>query len=258
MNEEPIKQEGGAAEKKGDRFLPVSILIAAVLIAGALVFTSLYHGGGTGVAAGTTNNGAQAPAAAPTAPTTAPSNITQLGPRDAILGSQDAPVTLIEYGDYQCPYCGLFFSQTEPSIISNYVKTGKVRFVFRNLAFLGAESTAAAEAAECAEDQNKLWSYHDALYAAKVGDVAKGGSEDDGFFTRALFLKLAGNVGLDIPTFTSCIDGNKDAALVTNEKSLAASASIDSTPTFVVNGTLIVGAQPYAAFQQAFDSALKG
>ncbi len=242
------------AKEKKDRFLPVSILVAAALIAGALMFTSFYGGGsggsgGSGAAPAGTNPGAAA--------VLATSTVTTLGARDAILGNQNAPVTLIEYGDYQCPFCGEFFQQTEPSIVSSYVNTGKVRMVFRNFAFLGAESTAAAEAAECAEDQNKLWPYHDALYSAKMADDAKGGSENDGFFTRALFIQLARGAGLDVAAFTSCIDIGKYATHEANERTAATAECINSTPTFFVNGTQILGAQPYAAFQAAIDSALK-
>jgi protein-disulfide isomerase len=183
-----------------------------------------------------------------------------LGSRDAILGNASATVTLIEYGDYQCPYCVQFFSETQPQILQNYVSTGKVRVVFRDFAFLGAESTAAANASQCAEDQNKLWAYHDALYAAKLGDDNKGGTEDDGFYNTAEFLKLAQQVGLNIPTFTSCINNNADANIVAQEKGDAAAAGINSTPSFIINGQMLTpsGAQPYSVFQQALDAALKG
>ena len=165
---------------------------------------------------------------------------------------------MVEYGDYQCPYCGLYFSQTEPQMVQNYVNTGTVKLVFRNFPFLGAESTAAAEAAECATDQNKLWAYHDALYQAKVGDVAKGGSEDDGFFTRALFLSIASRLNLDLPTFTTCIDNNTDSSTVSADVANAAAAGVNSTPTFFINGTEIQGADPYATFQAAINKALTG
>lgn len=238
-----------------DMFLPISILAAAIMIGGALVFATLYKGAAPAPVAVNSGTGTT-----PTVAGTSTINmaVMTLGPRDAILGSANAPVTLIEYGDYQCPYCAQFFSQTEPQIIQNYVNTGKVRFVFRNFAFLGAESTAAAEAADCAEDQNKLWNYHDALYNAKVADENSGGGEDDGFYSRAEFLKLATQVGLNIPTFTSCIDNNTDANLVTAEKAAASVQGINSTPSFFINGTMISGAEPYASFQQAIDSALAG
>jgi protein-disulfide isomerase len=235
-----------------DMFLPISILAAAIMIGGALVFATLYKGGAS---APTTGTGT-------TPPTTGTSTINTMvmtpGARDAILGNATAPVTIVEYGDYQCPFCGDFYSQTEPQIIQNYVNTGKARFVFRNFAFLGAESTAAAEAADCAEDQNLLWSYHNALYTAKVADVNNGGSEDDGFFSTAELLKLGQQVGVNMGTFTSCVNNNTDGNLVAAEKAAASAQGVNSTPTFFINGTMITGAQPYSIFQQAIDSALAG
>jgi protein-disulfide isomerase len=244
----------GGASKKRDLFLPISILAAAVMIGGAIVFATLYSRVGTAAPAGG-NNGAGSGAA--TSTITA-AQVMTLGPRDAILGDPNAKATLIEYGDYQCPFCTAFFGQTEPQVVQNYVNTGKVRMVFRDFAFLGPESVAAAEAAQCAEDQNKLWAYHDALYTAKIGDENRGGSENDGFYTTAEFLKLAQQVGLNIPTFTSCINNNTNANIVAQEKSDAGAAGVNSTPSFFLNGTAITGAQPYSVFQQAIDSALRG
>ncbi len=239
-------------KEKRDMFLPISILVAAAFVGGAIVFATLYKGGNATAPAGNNNPGN---VVAGTSTTVSAAQAMTLGSRDAILGNANAKVTLIEYGDYQCPYCGEFFSQTEPQIIQNYVNTGKVRFVFRDFAFLGPESTAASEAAQCAEDQNKLWAYHDALYAGKVADAAKGGQEDDGFFSTAELLKLGQQVGLNMATFTSCVNNNTDAGIVAQEKSAAAAAGINSTPTFLINGTMIEGAEPYSVFQQALDSA---
>lgn len=254
--------EQGSVKAKRDLFLPISILVAALVIGGAVVFAALYHGG-SAPGAGTAGNAPQAAgnqaAAAPAAPAPVTNTaVMTLGPRDAILGNPSATVTIVEYGDYQCPYCGMFFDQTEPQIVQNYVNTGKVRMVFRDFPFLGPESTAAANAAQCAEDQNKLWPYHNALYAAKYADFTGGGKEDDGFFSRAEFLKLAQQVGLNMTQFTSCVDNTSDASIVAQEKAAATAAGVDSTPTFFVNGQQVVGAQPYSVFQQTIDSALAG
>jgi protein-disulfide isomerase len=252
----------GTKKTRRDLFLPISILVAAIVIGGAVVFAAVYHGGGapsganSGVPAQTGGTPTAGTAAAPSS--TVNMAVMTLGPRDAILGNPSATVTIVEYGDYQCPYCGMFFDQTEPQIVQNYVNTGKVRMVFRDFPFLGPESTAAANAAQCAEDQNKLWPYHNALYAAKYADFTGGGKEDDGFFSRAEFLKLAQQVGLNMTKFTSCIDNNADASIVAQEKANAQAAGVDSTPTFFVNGQQIVGAQPYSVFQQAINSALSG
>ena len=244
--------------QKKDRFLPVSILVAAVMICGAIVFSTFYHPGAPAApaAAGTGNN--PAPAAQGGVIASSTTNIMTLGTRDAILGTANAPVTIVEYGDYQCPFCAQFFSQTEPLIVENYVNLGKARMVFRNFPFLGPESTAAAEAAECAEDQNQLWAYHNALYQAKVADEAKGGGENDGIFSRALFVKLAQQINLNVMDFTTCIDSNKYADEVSSEKSTAQALGVNSTPTFFINGQQILGANPYADFQTTIDAALKG
>lgn len=252
MNVGEIDVAVTGAKSKRDLFLPISILVAAVLIGGAIMFATLYKGG----SAPTAPAGGNGVVAASTTVTAA--QAMTLGPRDAILGNANAPVTLIEYGDYQCPFCGQFFSETEPQIVQNYVNTGKVRFVFRDFAFLGAESTAAAEAAQCAEDQNKLWAYHDALYSAKVADDEKGGEEDDGFFSTAELLKLGQQVGLNMATFTSCVQNDTDASIVAQEKTAAGNAGIDSTPSFLINGTMVTGAQPYSVFQAALDNAAQG
>jgi len=236
----------------GDRFLPVSILIAAVLIGGALIFSTLYRGG---IGGGAANGGTQTGGAAAQGGTTN-TDVMKLGSRDAILGNPNAPVTLVEYGDYQCPFCGQFFAQTEQQIVSNYVNTGKVRMVFRDFAFLGAESTAAANAAQCANDQGKLWPYHDALYTAKEADFNKGGREDDNFFTPAELLRLGQQVGLDMTKFTSCVNGMSDVNIVSDEQTAATNAGINSTPTFYVNGTQLLGARPYSEFQTAISTAL--
>jgi protein-disulfide isomerase len=241
---------------RSDKFLPISILVAAVLIGSALIFVAFYNKGGTSGTAIIGNNGGTPPTAQQPGATTNTA-VMALGQRDAVLGSANAPVTMVEYGDYQCPFCGTqFFAQTEPLIVQNYVNTGKVKFVFRDFAFLGPESIAAANAAQCANDQGKLWPYHDALYSAKVADDAKGGSEDDGFFSTAELLKLGQQVGLNMSTFTSCVQNQSDANIVNQEKSDAMAQGVNSTPTFYVNGTQILGAEPYAQFQQAIETAL--
>jgi protein-disulfide isomerase len=236
----PVAATPAAASPKKDRILPVSILVAAVMVSGALVFATLYKGGGAsnnanaGLANGET---ALAPSTGPSATTTAA--LLALTSRDAVLGSANAPVTVIEYGDYQCPFCAQYFATLQPQLIQQYINTGEVKMVFRNFPFLGTESTAAAEAAECAEDQNKLWAYHDALYNAKLGDDQAGGGEDDGFYTAALFTSLAGKVGMNTTTFANCVNGNTDANLVTQDKANATAVGVDSTPTTFVNGVMV-------------------
>lgn len=246
--EEAAEETAGEVGGKSDRFLPISILVSGVLIGGALVFSSIYKGQGTEVGVGGN---------VPPAGGAVPAEAMKLGPRDAILGKADAPVTVIEYGDYQCPFCTRFFTQTQSKIVSSYVDTGKVKMVFRNFAFLGPESVAAAAAAECANDQGKLWPYHDAIYQTKADDELRGGGENDGSLNRTLFLKIAQDLNLDVAAFTSCIDGNKYVELVAQEKAAATSAGVNSTPSFLINGKRILGAEPFSTFERVINEALK-
>ncbi len=226
-----VMNQDGAPKR--DYFLPVSILVAAVLVAGAVVFAQVYKPAPAAVPAPTGGTGQQQAAADP-------ASVLKTLPGDSFTGDANAPVTVTEYGDYQCPFCGQFFSKVEPLIMSKYAKTGKVKFVFRNFSFLGPESTAAAQAADCAADQNQQFAYHGALYNAKLADESAGGTENDGSFNRTLFLKLAANLKLDIPTFTSCIDSNKYASRVADEVTAAGAAGVNSTPSVFVNGKQVL------------------
>ncbi len=225
----PVVDVDVNVKEKKDRFLPISILIAALLIGGSVVFATLYRSG--------SNSGVPTPGVSATSTAqTANPNVDNVGPRDVVQGDVNAPVTVVEYGDYQCPFCALFFQQVEPTLKSQYIDAGKVKFIFRDFAFLGPESTAAGEAAECALDQNAFWLYHDALYNAKIGDTQKGGTESDGFFNSKLFIQLAQNVGINTTTFTSCISSNKYASTITAETSAGQAVGVNSTPTTFVNG----------------------
>ncbi len=222
--------------------LPASILVAALIIGGSIVY--LVHSGrvlqpGTGpIGAATTTPAAVTP------PSTAD--------RDVILGDANAPVSLIEYGDYQCPFCDQFFQETEPILRSSYIKNGQAKMVFRNFSFLGPESDAAAAAAECAVDQKHFWEYHDALYNTENKD----GKENNGNLNRALFIKLAANLKLDVPAFTSCIDKNTYATTVQQQTQDAQKYGVQSTPTLFVNDQKFEGALPVSTFTGAIDAEL--
>lgn len=234
-------------EHRGHRdwLLPASILVAAVLISGSIIY--LVKSGVQPGAPAAANPGAAAPSANT-------GDVSKIGDRDAILGDPNAPVTIVEYADFQCPFCGKFFTGAAAQIRDQYVKTNKAKMIYRDFAFLGPESTASAEAAECAKDQGKFWAYHDALYTAEIAD----GKENSGNLNRALFLTLAKNLSMDINTFTSCIDSNKYADVVSKSVTDAQNLGISSTPTIFVNGQKILGAQPFSVFQTAIDQALAG
>lgn len=244
-----VKEEIKVSDGSGrDYLLPASILIAAIMISGSIMYL---------VGNGNKNfqrlDLGQADVPGATVPTVATGDVPQVSDRDVILGNSKAPVTLIEYGDYQCPFCGRFFTQVEPPLRDNYIKNGKVRMVFRNFQFLGPESTAAAGAAECAKDQRQYWAYHDALFTAEIAD----GRENNGNLTRDLFLKLAGDLKLDVSAFTNCIDSNKYASQVSKDTADAQAHGVNSTPTTFVNDQKLQGALPFAQFASVIDGFLK-
>jgi protein-disulfide isomerase len=187
-------------------------------------------------------------------------------------GDPNAPVKIIEYSDFQCPYCGRFASETEPQIMDMYVATGKVYFEYRSAGeFIGGpggESIRAAEAAYCAGDQNKFWDMHDMIFTNQNG-------ENQGAFSDARLTAFANKLGLDMTTFKDCFSSNKYLSLgwkdeqnaltdiqgASNFADLVAQNVISkdgfSTPSFLINGRLLVGAQPFDAFQKEIDAALK-
>ena len=133
--------------------------------------------------------------------------------------------------------------------MDQYVKSGKVRFGYIHFAFLGAESFAAAEASECAAEQERFWEYHDLLFESQNG-------ENQGAFSEENLIKFAGQVGLDVDQFTQCLKDGKYTELVQTESQFGRSIGVQSTPSFLVNGTPIVGAQPFESFKQVIEAEL--
>ena len=171
-------------------------------------------------------------------------------PNGSYLGSMSAPVTMVEYGDYQCPFCELFYRNTWPALKSEYVDTGKVRFLFQDMAFLGPDSTSAAEGAHCAGEQYRFWEYHDYLYAHQ-------GAENSGWAAIAQLNQFASDLGLDTTRFSVCLNSAEYLQEVKNETAGGYRQKIDATPGFLINGTIVMGAQPLSTFEQAINSALQ-
>lgn len=168
-------------------------------------------------------------------------------------GPADAPVTIVEFSDFQCPYCRRSFETVVPQILKNYVAQGKVRFVYKHFAFLGQESIWAAEASECAADQGKFWEYHDELFK----QAGMAGGENAGSFTKDGLIQYADALKLDMPRFTNCILGDLTLSRVNQDLQEGHSLNVRSTPTFFVNKTMLIGAQPWDTFVNAIDAALK-
>ena len=171
-----------------------------------------------------------------------------------ILGNPNAPITMVEFGDYQCTFCSKFFHETENSIITNYIKTGKVKILFKDYIILGQDSRNAANAAHCANDQKLFWEYHSMLYNNWAG-------ENTGWADLAHLHEFANTLGLDMDVFSTCMSDLKWNELVNLSSKDGQKLGVSGTPTFFVidqnNDVIkIVGAQHYDVFKQIFDSVL--
>tara|TARA_Y100000034_G_C6763987_1_gene340479 strand:- start:20 stop:739 length:720 start_codon:yes stop_codon:yes gene_type:complete len=165
---------------------------------------------------------------------------------DPVLGDENAPLTIVEFSDFQCPFCARFHSQTLSQIKTEYIDTGKVKFVYRDLPLTSIHPQAmpAAEASECADDQGKFWEYHDILF------------ERQSSLSSSNYVKWAEELGLDTNEFQECLDSNKHKDEVNNDLRDASSAGGRGTPYFIVGNQALSGAQPFAAFQQAIEAQL--
>lgn len=167
------------------------------------------------------------------------------------IGNPDAPVVLVEYADYRCPFCGLFSRDTLPPLVAKYVERGDLRVEWRDLPVFGAESTAAAVAGRAAAEQGRFWEFNKAVYAIAP---ERGHAE----LPRERLIQLAGDAGVpDLQKFEADLDSSELKAAVARDAQEAGALGITGTPTFLVNDTPLVGAQPLATFEKAVDAALK-
>lgn len=163
-----------------------------------------------------------------------------------VLGKADAPVTIDLYSDFQCPICRRA-ELTIQALAPKYIDTGKAKVVYHNFAFIGRESTQAALAAECANDQNKFWDYATRLFDNQAG-------ENVGTFADANLKRFAQDLNLDMTAFNACFDSNKHGALIQQELDQGRSLGIQATPSFFINGQFIEGLLPQDQFGSAIES----
>ena len=166
------------------------------------------------------------------------------------LGETNAPVTLEVYADFQCPACGQFDRTTLKEIEDKYVKNGKLKVVFNHYAFIGDESTRAAEASECANDQGKFWEYADTLYNNQ-------GGENVGAFSDAKLEGFAQQLGLNMDQFKKCMIGRPHLAKIQTSTQNGTQRGVNSTPTLFINGQLVRGAISLAKFESIAGSLLR-
>jgi len=180
-----------------------------------------------------------------------PINLTNGSP---VLGSPNAPITIVEFGDYQCEACKKWYDNTRPKIIENYIDTGKASLTFIDLPILGPDSKLAAAATYCADDQGRYWDYHVTLYDYQ-------GHMNSGWASAERLHSFAFNLGLDMDEFEECFNSNKYEQRVEFNSQRARSSGVVSTPTFVIVNSSgdqqqIRGAQPYSVFEKVIESLL--
>lgn len=172
---------------------------------------------------------------------------------DWFRGDPNAPITLLEYSDYQCPFCGRHVAQTAPQLDEQYIEAGLVKHVFKNfpLNSIHPQAAKAAEAAECAGDQNQFWAMHDKLFASQQEWSGKDNAAD-------LFKQYASGLGLDAAAFDGCLDTGKFASKVNADLQAGITAGVTGTPAFFINDWFVSGAQPLNVFQNAIAAVQRG
>jgi len=174
------------------------------------------------------------------------------------IGNLSAPITVIDFSDFQCYLCNRYVKNTEPQINETYIQTGKAALVFKHLPNRGFDSMAAALAAQCTNDQGKFWQYHKLLYSNQK-------PIDSGWANKENLKKFASQiVGLDSKQFNSCFDSERYKSFVQKDIDLALSFGFKETPSFVVensdgsNPELLSGALPFQSFKAVIDKKLSG
>ena len=170
-----------------------------------------------------------------------------------ILGSESAPITIVEFGDYQCEACYAWFHNTRDTLIDNYIETGKAKLIFVDLPFLGRDSPTAAQASYCAEDQGQYWEYHTMLY------TFQDGHPDSGWADRDRLNSFAFSLDMNIDEFNECMDSSKYKKRVKSNYDEAVKNNVQSTPTFIIisedgKKEQFSGAQPYSVFAATIES----
>lgn len=254
----PIKQK--VENKNYVMYALIVLLVIAAFVIGTLYtkVTVLEKGGGTNTAGTTGTN----PSAAPRA------ELSIVGD-DPVLGDKNAKVTVYTFEDFQCPFCGAFsgldaemvqnmksrdatWEPAELGIKDNYVKSGKVKLVWKDYPFLGQESLWSAAAARCAQDQGKFWEYHDYLFSHQKG-------ENQGQFSKDNLKKFAADMQLDTKAFNDCVDTDKYAKKIQDSLAYGQNVGVNGTPATFINTSqnLISGAAPFSEFKTAIDQELK-
>ncbi len=233
-------------ERRKSPVVPLIVAAVAVIALAAMVLSSL-------------GDDAPEPAATVTSPSAAPDQnkapddtwqkLVRREPGDPMArGDVDAPVVMIAYSEFQCPFCGKFARDTEPTLVEKYVDEGTLRIEWRDFPYLGPESKVAARAGRAAAAQDKFWEFHEAMYADQLPPNSGDLDED---YT----VKVAEQAGLDAERFRKDFAAPEATSLVEQDFAEGQAIGVTGTPAFIINGVPVMGAQPTPVFEQAIEQA---
>ncbi|MDW8147411.1 MAG: DsbA family protein [Roseiflexaceae bacterium] len=188
------------------------------------------------------------------APTGVSESAVNLDDDPRVQGNPNAPIVVVEFSDFQCPFCAAFSREVRPLIDERYVRTGKVRLVYRDFPLMSIHPGAllAAHIANCAGEQGAFWQMHKRIFAGMERREWSSGDADD-FRT---FLKYAEELNLDAARIQQCVESNRYGPRIQSDIREAQQAGIRSTPSFLINGQLLVGAQPFEVWERLFEAML--
>lgn len=250
-----------------ERKSTLTYILIGLLVVAAFALGNLYTRVQMLEKGGATTTAAQPAAQAGAVPTAGPKAEVTVNDTDPSLGPKNAKVTVVEFADFQCPFCGAFsgldaamvqnmkgrdttWEPPIPNIKKDYVDKGKVRLVWKDYPFLGQESIWSGAAARCAQDQNKFWEFHDYLFSHQSG-------ENQGAFSKENLKKFAADMGLKTADFNTCVDSGKYEKDMQNALSAGQGVGVNGTPATFVNGQLVSGAASYPQFKDMIETALK-
>ena len=166
-----------------------------------------------------------------------------------LMGSPNAKITIVEFGDYQCTFCYKFHDETMKKITDEYIKTNNVNFIYKDFPLNGEQSILASEAVYCAQKQNKFWEYHNTLYN-------NWGGENTGWITENVLLGFARDLEMNLDDFSQCLGNSEFRQKVLDNEQFGREIGINATPSFLIFNDneiyRIIGAQPFEKFEQAF------
>ena len=166
-----------------------------------------------------------------------------------LMGSPNAKITVVEFGDYQCTFCYKFHDETMKKITDEYIKTNNVNFIYKDFPLNGKQSILASEAVYCAQKQNKFWEYHNTLYN-------NWGGENTGWITENVLQGFARDLEMNLDDFSQCLGNSEFRQKVLDNEQFGREIGINATPSFLIfndnEGYRIIGAQPFEKFEQAF------